>query len=287
MIRRCLLPAALTVLLAAGAAVHASAEDAALAPAVASLPGSDDPAVAALWRRALDLERRRDHAAAAATYEQLSALLPASSAPRWRAAKNHWNAGRRLPASDPEARRRAYGSTLTWARRGLDVDPDCGECCLYAAAGLGGEARDGGAIAGAMLVSEIAALLERGIPLVEQRRAPESDSELEELYYAAALLYRSVPDSNVLRWALGVPGDRRRAIEYMRRATALGNQRADYQVELASLLVCTGRNESDTALMAEGLALLHAVQERPAAEVETDVRARAHAILEQPQAACD
>ncbi|MGD9765638.1 MAG: hypothetical protein AB7V27_18230 [Candidatus Binatia bacterium] len=270
-----------------GARAPARSGDPSIFPPFQSLPGVSDADVAALWELALREEREGDFAAAAATYEQLAVRLPTAAAPRWRAAKNHWDAGGELPENDVEGRRRAYAHTRAWAERGIDVDPQCGECRLYMAAGLGGEARDRGAIVGALQVSDIADLLERGIELVSRQPDAESNPELEELYYAAALLYSRVPDSGVLRWALGVPGDRKRAIAYMRRAAELSEQRPTYQVELGRLLVCTGTAEDDSALMAEGFTVLQTVLARPADEVAEENRRRAQELVDSPRRVCD
>jgi hypothetical protein len=251
--------------------------------ALAMLAGPAD--VEVLRQRAVALDRARDHAGAAVAWEELAARLPLTAEPCWRAARSHWNIGRRLAPEDAAGRRRAYRLTREWAERGLAADPECGECHLYKAAGIGGEVRDRGVVAGALQVSEIAALLERGIEIMSARPDAASNSELEDLYYAAAQLYRSVPDSGVLRWTLGVPGDRARAVDYLRRATAIAGGRPDYQVELAAMLLCWGRATGDSSRQVEGFALLHGVLARD--DVATPVQGNARALIDEPGTACD
>jgi sugar phosphate isomerase/epimerase len=140
--------------------------------------------------------------------------------------------------------------------------------------------RERGIVAGALEVSEIAALLESGIEIMAARPDAAVNPELEELYYAAARLYLSVPDSGIVRWALRLEGDRARAVEYLRRATAIAGPRADYQIELGTALVCLGRTGGDAESQVEGFALLQAVAARD--DVSDDLRRRARERLESP-----
>jgi hypothetical protein len=255
-------------------------------PSFETLPGIDDETTAALWREARALDAADEPARAAIVYQDLAIRLPRAAAPRWMAARSHWNEALRLPSGDGEERRQAHRRTREWAEKGIEVSADCGECYLYAAAGLGGEVRQGGAVAGAIEVSEIASLLERGIAMMERRLDADRNHELGDLYFAAAQLYWRFPDSGLLRWALGVPGDRQRALGYMRRAYSLKGERPKYGVQLGALLLCVGSDENDPALRDEGERLLRMLED-PGSAADTRARSDAAVLLAQPGTACD
>jgi len=254
-----------------------------------SLPGvGDSEQIRRMWRQGLDLEARGELLESAHIYEGIVRLLPGAAPAYWRIAKNYWRYGDALAEARSEERTVYFRRAEDWAERGIDVDASCGECYLYRAAGMGSQLRSKGRLAAAREVSEIAENLERGIALLEQRPDRAYNPELEELYYAAARLYRSVPDSRLLSWLIGVRGDRRRALDYMRKAYAISGERPEYMAELGADLLCVAREESDQALSAEGVEILQALDRMRLADPKDAVyQRRARSLLAHPEHACD
>ncbi len=234
-------------------------------PALDDLPGATtDPALRALWIEGRARRAAGDRLGAAEAYERIAAQRPQGRHTHWLIAQCYWEHVDQVPDEQTDTRAWYYEKVRDWATRGLAIDPDCGECYLYQAAGLGGLARRHGQVVAATRVAAIAAALERGIAIMSARPDHRTNPELEELYYAAAQLYRRVPEWPWLRWVLGVSGDRRRAVEYMRKANEIAGQRLEYMVELGASLLCLGNEEQDAALIAEGEALLEQVAALPA-----------------------
>ncbi len=256
-------------------------------PPFAELPGVSDPDIAARWREGLRLEAEDDFLGAARAYEEIVERVPDKSHTYWRIAKSYWLYGSHLAREDTTGRTRYFTLTEQWADRGLAADARCGECCLYKVAGMGGLIRLKGSVLAATQASTIGELLERGITLVNQQPHPEANPELEELYFAAAEFYKSVPEWFWLKWVIGVQGSRRRALDYMRKANAIAGERPSYMVEFGALLLCFGKTENDPAATAEGVETLRKVM-----ALETDDRDdaidREHAriLLAQTDQAC-
>lgn len=282
MIGRLVIP---LLLLASGAITQS-------APHGGPLPGAGySPLLARLWEEGALLERQGDLAAAARIYEGIARLWPIDAYTYWRIAESYWNLAQTLPDTRRGERDRYVRLTEEWAERGLAIDPECGECCLYKVAGLGGRLREEGKLAAAGKAKEIAALLERGIAILSARPDHRTNPELEELYYAAAQFYRTMPEWAWLKLFLGVRGSRRRAHEYMREAnaiaTAIDGERPANLVELSAALLCVGRDENAPALTAEGNETLTRVVASEALRAKDPASARrAEALLAHPEGAC-
>jgi tetratricopeptide (TPR) repeat protein len=254
--------------------------------------GAQSDEIAPLWQRGTQLEKQGDLAASAAVYERIVQLRPDGAYTYWRIARNYWNLAIALPENDEERRPAYIRLTEEWADRGLKVDAQCGECYLYKVAGLGGELRRKGKLAAAGKAKEIATLLERGIEIQRARPGHATDPELEELYYAAAQFYRTMPEWGWLRLVLGVSGSRRRALEYMREANAIAmnieGERPAYLVELAAALLCVGREEKDAALVKEGKDVLGRLVGTEELRLKDPASvAGAEILVSRPDRACD
>jgi hypothetical protein len=257
-------------------------------PALEDLPGAtSDPAVRQLWIEGRARRKAGDMLGATELYERIAAMQPRGRHTHWLIAQCYWEHADQVPDDQTAARAWYYEKVRDWATRGLAIDAGCGECYLYQAAGLGGQARLRSQVVAATQVAEIATALERGIAIMSARPDRDTNPELEELYYAAAQLYRRVPEWSWLRWVLGVSGDRRRAVEYMRKANQIAGRRPEYMVELGASLVCLGHEEKDAALVAEGEGLLRQVVALPQRRHEDAVDWRnAEALLADAAQAC-
>jgi len=256
-----------------------------------SLAATQDKQVGEMWRETARLEGEDQFLASVHILEELVLLFPADPHPYWRIAKNYTRLADSLPPTEKDQRTTYFTLAEHWADRGLDVDPECGECCLYKVGGLGGRLKARGMLAAAADAPRIAELLERGIALLSVRPDHHVNPELEELYYAAAQFYRTVPEWFWLDWILGVKGSRRRAVEYMRRAneisTNIAGPRLEFLVDLGVSLICLGEEDKEPALAAEGLDVLQQVIVLGPLEPTSRVSVQhAEILIAEPSKAC-
>ena len=271
-------------------AVPLESEPAHATPARSVSLAPSDP-IELMWGEATRLEDKREFLASSLVLKDIVRLSPMNSHPYWRIAKNYTRLADSLPLAQESERTKYFTLAEQWADRGMEVDPECGECCLYKVGGLGGRLKTRGILAAASEAPRIAELLERGIAILSTRPDSHINPELEELYYAAARFYRAVPDWFWLKWILGVQGSRRRAVEYMRKAneisTNIDGPRPEFLVELGASLLCLGEYDESPALAAEGLDVLHQVIRLGNAEPGSSVNAQhAGILIAEPGQAC-
>jgi len=243
--------------------------------------------VSGLWARGQRLEREEAFADSARLYEEVVGLAPDLAHVYWRIARNQSLAGARLPLADREGRLRAFGLAERWGARCAEVDPACAECLLYQFVGMSRAATTRGVLAAARSAAAMAALLDRALALRPTHADNDWNLELGNLYYAAGIFYRALPETALAEWTLGVRGDRRRSLEYLRRALATSPRRVDYHVELGAALLCLGAKTSDPQPTAEGISVLERVPDLPELQ-STDPIDREHAgvLIGDPDAAC-
>lgn len=226
---------------------------------------------------------------AASRFEELAPTLgqTAPGLAYWRAARCRWFVGEILPVEERKQRLEQFNAAEDLARRGIEADPECAECMLWKFIAMGRVATNRGLVYGMRGASEMADLLERAIALEPTHRDGEDNSTLGNLHYGSAIFYRVLPDWLWLRWVLGVRGDKERALDHARIALSLHPQRLDYQVEVASQLLCVGTSEDESESLDEGLRILEALRGEPARSLREERQvAAAEIMLEEPAKSC-
>jgi hypothetical protein len=249
--------------------------------------GEDRTQLRLLWAEGEALEDAGQLLEATLRYQTIAQGQPGRAYPLWRMARNYWRLGEQLELEDREGRGRYFELADTAAARSLDLDPACAECMLWRAASLGRLATTRGVVTAARQASFIADLLDRGIALKPTHRDSDSNTSLGNLYHAAAAFYRLVPDWFWLEWVIGVRGDKRRSVEYSRRAVSISGMRLDYHVELGAGLLCLGTTRQSDAHVREGREILQRSQDlAPLLETDGIDLAFARILIEQPERAC-
>ena len=257
-------------------------------PMAAEVPfESTDAEVERRWAEGHELELAGEFAASSDVYESLVEKLPDEPHLYWRIARNHYRMAKQLALDAREERKREFTMTRDWAVRGIGADSECAECYLYKFIGSSRLATNEGLLASARGVKEMAATLDRAFKLGPTHVDNAWNSELANLYYAAGVFYRSVPDSRVMAWTLGVRGDRKRAIAYLRRANELVGLRIDYHIELGAALLCQAHEDDLPESRREGIAVLERIPQLADFQV-TDAIDRRHArlLIQRPAEAC-
>lgn len=246
-----------------------------------------DPRIDRLWNEGIALEAREALLESNLRYEEIAAALPGSSFIRWRVSRNYWRYAERLAADDKRGRLEYFGRADGWAQRALDLDPECGECILWKLASLGRLATTGGVFDSMGMASTIADMIDRGIALEPRHTDGRANVTMANLYYAGSAFYRIVPDWFWVEWLIGVRGDKRRALDYIRKALAISDPRVDYQVELGAVLLCIGHDERDARRLEEGRRALEEAMHTPLFQ-STDTLDLDHArtLMAEPERAC-
>jgi len=254
----------------------------------------------AAWERAAQIERRAflepeaDPSELSAELRDAAAIFlhvaeqPGGDANGfWRAARAEWLAGEFLPLGEDDAKVVRFERAEALAQRGIDGNPECGECMLWKYSAMGRLATTKGLVTAIRQAREMRDLLDRGIELEPTHSDGEGSSSLGNLHYAAALFYRIVPDSIWVKWLAGVRGDKERALAHSREALDLHPSRLDYRVEVGTQLLCIGTDEKDRARLEEGQTLLATITELPGHnEDERREIYFAKQLLEKPDRAC-
>jgi hypothetical protein len=249
-------------------------------------PGAADAKVRGLWAKGLRLEANRRLLESANVYERITAELPGDPEAYWRTSRNYWRHGEDL--TDDTARVAYFELADKWASAGLDVDPDCGECCLYKFMGMAGLATTRGIFTAVRHARGMARLLDRGIALRPTHADNPWNTTLGNLYVAASHFYRVTPEWFFLKWIIGFRGDRRMALEYARNAYATADVRIDYTVALGAALLCVGTDKGEPELVEEGIAVLGRVQHLPHLRINEDPEyvEQTAMLLANPGSAC-
>ena len=261
----------------------------AVEPSSSALPfDTSDAAIAKLWRKGHALEFEGRYLESARVYEELAGRLPGVSHIAWRIARNRYLVAKGLPLSDRAGRLEQFQLTEDWAGRGIEADSACAECYLYKFIGMSRRATTQGLLSSAKNAKTMARLLDRAFELLPSHVDNEWNSELGNLYYAAGVFYRSVPEGSLLSWTIGVKGDLDRSIELLRKANEITDSRIDYHIELGATLQCAGSRRGRDALTAEGRKLLQAIPALPTRQ-PSDAVDREHAVIliERPDESCD
>jgi hypothetical protein len=258
-------------------------------PSVRWYPGfARDALLREAWESALEHERAYDYREAARVFESLIGKAPEEPHTYWRIARAYAWLAELTPASDSETRVRYGNLAMAWADRGLQIDSQCGECCFYKYAGMGRVAIAQGVLSSMGWLRQISQTLDQCMSNPPAFVHEPWNPELGNFYYAAAALYRLLPDSRVLEVATGIRGDPQRSLDLSRRAFALADQRIDYHVGLAASLLCVGEEDDREDLVSEGRAVLERVGAlRDLMPTDPLDRRAAKRMLEQPQSACD
>ncbi len=261
---------------------------------------ADPQATESEWARAARIEVRAFTDAAADPVElsgdlqgAAAVFLGVAEAPGgdpdgyWRAARALWLSGELLPLGDDDAKVERFERAKALAQRGIDANPDCGECMMWKFSSMARLATTQGLLSAARQAREMNGLLERGIELRPTHSDGPGSSTLGNLYYASANWNRVVPDSIWVKWLFGVRGDREKGLAHSRKALELHPDRLDYRVEVGTQLLCIGTEKKKPARLDEGRAMLAPIAQLPGRnEDERREIFFARQLLEAPEKAC-
>jgi len=205
----------------------------------------------------------------------------------WRSARAYWMIADVLPRDAKDERVVEYLRAEEQAEKGIQANPECGECMLWKFSSMGRLATTRGVWASARNVPTMAELLDRGIALKPSHADNEHNSTLGNLHYSSAIFYRVLPDWFFVSWLFGVRGDKERSLRHIQSALALHPERLDYQVELGSQLLCLGTSRNEAETLERGREILRQTLEREIGSLDDEREVEAAQImLAEPRKAC-
>ncbi len=252
------------------------------------LPGRlKDHGLRAFWREGVEFERRRQLLEAARVYEEISSRVSEESYTYWRIARNYWRHAEALPVDAKRERVKYFELSETWAAKGLEIDPECAACMLWKFVSMGRQATTKGLLTAVADVGEMEYLLLRGIELRPDHRDNAGNLTLGNLYYAASVFYRVLPEWRWLKWVIGVRGDRAMSLAYAENAVKIAGLRVDYRVELGASLLCMGLSRDRPEAVAKGIKVLREARKLDD-YLATDALDKRHAVIlmNSPKRAC-
>ncbi len=249
--------------------------------------GLEAPALQKLWREAIVLEKQNRFLEASRLYETLAGEASNIAYPCWKTSRNLWRYAESFPPEAKTQRLTFFERADEWASRGIARDPECAECMLWKFGSMGRIATTKGIITSVRLAPQMQKLLQDGIALHPTFSDSRYNTTLGNLYYAAAVFYRVVPDSFWLEWLIGVSGDVDLSLEMIRKAVAISPQRVDYNVELGATLMCYSARKDESTTRHEARDVLTHARELPVI-LDQDPIDMEHAriLLAAPERAC-
>ena len=245
-------------------------------------------AASAIWSEGLALERERVvRGFEPALRPRSRPAHPESAFLAWRIARNYWRQGERLAAAAKDERRAAFTRSLEWAQRSLERDPTAASACSGRwCRGAGSPPRQAWSRPRAWRADGRADRPRHRAP--SRPRATTSGTNARQHLLAASAFYRVVPDWPLVDLAIGVRGNKERALDYIERAVAISPMRIDYQVEHGVVLTCIGVERGDAAVLARGTrgAPARAHDAAPARHGRASIRRMRRLLLERPELAC-
>ncbi len=230
---------------------------------------------------ARDLERASEY------FERVAESPSGNPAGHWRAARALWLSSEQLPLEEKEEKLIRFKRAESLLELAIERDPNCGECMLWKFIAKGRVLTTGGIVDAVRVLPEMNELLERAFELQPTHQDSADNSSLGNLYYSSAIFNRLVPDFFLMKWLVGVRGDKWKALEHSRKALELHPNRLDYQVELGTQLLCIGTSKKKKDHLAEGRVVLEeTIALVPATEDARREIYFAKKLLEEPKQAC-
>jgi len=195
----------------------------------------------------------------------------------------------------PQARRVAlisrYWKIEKLADRCIDLAPEDGNCWLWKASSVGRRASTQGMLKSLKEARDVEKYLLKAERLnPAYRSADGSSNALGDIYDALGQFYRMLPEwmcTIGVRQVVGVCGDLKKSITYLRKAVAREPNRIEYRKDLGISVICHGLKRDKPAQVEEGKKILTRLLPLPSVKKTDDIdKEHARMILADPSLAC-
>lgn len=242
---------------------------------------------AELFQQSVAYDQEDNYGESIKILEKLAAKFPASPYLMWRLSRTYWVYAENLDINDKENRLKYFEIGLSYADKGLALNPNCAECYLFKFGNLGRISTTKGLMNSISKAKELSDVIATAIELEPKHRDNEYNYSLANAYYASGVFYRIVPDWFIVEWIAGVRGDKMLSLEHIKRSTELAPVRIDYQVELGAIYLCLAEDKGMEEMREPGnKALRHAIEMKQVMPTDPLDKEYARGFLEDPSGAC-
>jgi len=225
-------------------------------------------------------------------FDKVDALLdavmkkcPKLSEPYWRKCMNIYERYEKIPRDRKPPKEdlvKAYEELEAWADKGIELNENDAGCWFWKGSGIGRQGSTKGILTMLWAASEVEGYWLKAAELENPHRAYNGYySGKADTYYALGQYYRLVPEwmkHFPFKQIFGTHGDKKKSIEYQRKAVAIEPERVEYHKELAVSLICHGNSYNNPEEIEEGKKILINLNSLPAIK-ETDKIDKEHARM--------
>lgn len=194
---------------------------------------------------------------------QAQSLCPDRAELYWRQARNDFSRIEAIPRERKPGRvalMLRYRNIEKLADRCIDLDPNDGNCWLWKASSVGRRATTQGMLKSLSEAREVEKYLLKAERLSPRYRSSDGTSNaLGDVYDALGQFYRMLPEwlcTIGIKQVVGVCGNLKKSISYLRKAVAREPTRIEYKKDLAVSLICHGQKEEKPDRIEEGKKIL-------------------------------
>ena len=225
---------------------------------------------------------------------QAQSICPDRAELYWRLARNDFSRIEAIPRDQKPGRVSLivrYKKIEDLADKCAKLDPEDGNCWLWKASSVGRRATTQGMLKSLREARDVEKYLLKAEQLAPRYRSANGTSNaLGDVYDALGQFYRMLPEwlcTIGVKQVVGVCGDLKKSISYLRKAVAREPRRIEYQKDLAVSLICHGQKSERPGQIAEGKKMLMALQSLPSVKQTDDIdKQHARMILADPSLAC-
>jgi len=210
---------------------------------------------------------------------------PKLSEPYWRKGMNIYERYEKIPRDQKPSKEdliKKYEELEAWADKGIEINENDSGCWHWKGAGIARKGTTKGVLNMLWAASKVEDAWLKAAELENPHRAHNGYySGKADTYYAMGQYYRVVPE-----WLKYFPfkqifsthGDKKKSIEYQRKAVAIEPKRVEYHKELAISLICHGNSYNIPDEIEEGKKILINLNSLPTIK-ETDKIDKEHARM--------
>lgn len=261
---------------------------------VAAVYAADDPKCSQLVAESERLWVARDFDGSDKVLAEAVKLCPKMAELYWRQARNEYDRIEMIPRNKKPSKDQLiarYRKIEKLADQCIALAPKDGNCYQWKGIAMGRRGTTQGMLNSLGEADDLERVFLKAESLAPQYRAENGTANaLGDVYDALGQFYRVVPEwlcTFGIRQIVGVCGDLKKSVAYLRKAVAREPKRIEYQKDLAVSLICYGQKHDDKNAVEEGKRILNSLQSLPNVKYSDPIdKEHAKMILKDPSLAC-
>jgi tetratricopeptide (TPR) repeat protein len=226
--------------------------------------------------------------------DEVIKMCPDRAEAYWRKARNIYDRIEAIPRDqkpDESTLIEQYYELERLADKCSELDENEGTCYMWKGIGIGRRATTQGVLKVLWSATEIRDAWLKALSLNPPYRAKNGTANtMGDCNHALGMYYRVVPEWLCyfpLRQIFGTCGDKKKSVDYQRKAVALEPKRLEYLRGLGVSLLCYGQSYDDPEATEEGKKILQEMQSIPEIKRYDKIdKEHARMLLEDPSLAC-